>query len=327
MFDATSETAASRAQTDPRTVSRCKRFGRIDGWPYPGLGTVQTSKRPASARRLQIHDATKRHPQGRRAHLLRAPVRRRLHRRHLERAVLRRRHRRRHRATSSSPPPSSSEPLGLAIVGLDGTVRRDLHLPTDAWMSNLSPDGSQRPVPDGSTAVGFCGGCSPSPPRDRLAVVDVGKKQGGFVYVDGGCIGSPSPCGRPAEIGSRSQASRTRTIATSSSRRWSARSVPTTRSVPVRLTDDPADDEFPAWSADGSTIFYDNARPNSARPLGILVHAGDLERPGRRRRPAAPHAQLGAGRATGRLLRLEPSRTGTTERSGRWTRTAAINID
>ena len=38
---------------------------------------------------------------------------------------------------------------------------------------------------------------------------------------------------------------------------------------------------------------------------GILLHPGDLERPGRWRRAAAPHAQLGGGRAAGRFVRRD----------------------
>ena len=160
--------------------------------------------------------------------------------------------------TSSSPQPPAPEPLGLAIVGLDGTVRRDLHLPTDAWMGDLSPDGSRVMFLTESTAVGFCGGCSPEFPRDRLAVVDVGKKKGGFVYVDGWTHGISQPVWAPggdqiAFTAIRDKGNRDIFVATLK-RPLGAYNEVRAR----RLTDDPADDEFPAWSADGSTIFYDN---------------------------------------------------------------------
>ena len=170
--------------------------------------------------------------------------------------------------TSSSAPPPASEPLGLAIVGLDGTVRRDLHLPTDAWMGDLSPDGSRVMFLTESTAVGFCGGCSPAFPRDRLAVVDVGKKKGGFVYVDGGVARVSEPVWSPggdriAFSGVHEKGNRDIFVATLERPFGAYNEVRA-----VRLTDDPADDEFPAWSADGSTIFYDN--------LGefVLDHSG-----------------------------------------------------
>jgi hypothetical protein len=77
------------------------------------------------------------------------------------------------------------EPLGLAIVGLDGTVRKDLGLPTDAWMPDLSPDGSRIMFITASTKVGFCGGCSSlSPLNDRIAAIPLGDSAGAFIYLN-----------------------------------------------------------------------------------------------------------------------------------------------
>ena len=56
---------------------------------------------------------------------------------------------------TGSPDTSGQSPLGLAIVGLDGTVQQDLGLPTDAWMPDLSSDGTQIMFLTASTTVGF----------------------------------------------------------------------------------------------------------------------------------------------------------------------------
>ena len=136
-------------------------------------------------------------------------------------------------------------------------------------MSNLSPDGSQVLFLTGSTAVGFCGACNPdAAPRDRLAVVDVGKKQGGFVYVDGvHRISEPvwSPSGdRIAFTGVKDQGNRDIFVVTLEHPDGS-----NAEGRALRLTDDPARDEFPAWSADGSTIFYDNGGANAPDDSGF----------------------------------------------------------
>jgi Tol biopolymer transport system component len=135
-------------------------------------------------------------------------------------------------------------------------------------MSDLSPDGSRVMFLTESTEVGFCGGCSPQFPRDRLAVVDVGEKEGGFVYVDGGVARVSDPVWSPggdqiAFSGVHEKGNRDIFVATLERPFGAYNQVRA-----LRLTDDPADDEFPAWSADGSTIFYDN--------LGefVLDHSG-----------------------------------------------------
>ena len=84
-----------------------------------------------------------------------------------------------------------------------------------------------------------------------------------------------------------------------------------------RLTDDPALDEFPAWSEDGSTILYDNAGAKAARRLRLLLQP---KRSGASRPTAAPRNVSPATRSQTRSRtspRLEQSRTGTTGRSGR----------
>jgi Tol biopolymer transport system component len=179
-------------------------------------------------------------------------------------------------ATSSSPvveasspassPASPKAPLGLAVVALDGTVRKDLRLPTDAWMADLSADGSWLAFLTESPEVGFCGGCGPN--TDRLAVLAFGKPAGAFLYPSGGdhvrTITEPalSPDGSEIAFVGTGSDGKNRDIYVATLR--SAGLAVAMEARVLRLTDDPAMDEFPAWSPDGSTIFYDNG---GAEPL------------------------------------------------------------
>lgn len=173
----------------------------------------------------------------------------------------------------ANPAPSAAEsgaparePLGLAIVGLDGSVRQDLGLPTDAWMPDLSADGTRLVFLSSSVDLGFCGGCSAdAPPRDRLADVRVGQPSGRFIYLDG--VGHLSSVQQPvwspdadriAFVGIGDGGNSDIYVADTPNRGV----IVETRAQ--RLTTDPAVDEFPAWTPDGSTIVYDNG---GASPL------------------------------------------------------------
>ena len=161
---------------------------------------------------------------------------------------------------TGSPDTPGQSPLGLAIVGLDGTVQQDLGLPTDAWMPDLSSDGTRIMFLTASTEVGFCGGCSPdSPPSDRTAVIPLGKSSGRFIYLDPHShtreVEQPvfSPDGNQIAFTGVSRKDGNRDIYVAELRQGAV-----INAVARRLTSDPAIDEFPAWSPDGSTIFYDN---------------------------------------------------------------------
>ena len=193
-------------------------------------------------------------------------------------------------------------------------------------MSNLSPDGSQVLFLTGSTAVGFCGARDPdAAPRDRLAVVDVGKKQGVFVYVDGvHRISEPvwAPGGdrtaftgvkdkgnrdifvvtlkHPVGLSSRDVPCVSPTIRRAMSSRRGLRTAPrssTTTSARKGLDDSGFSSTQEIWS-----VPADGGAPQR------LTHNAEAD--------VQPDVSS-----------AEPSRTGTTGRSGRWTRTAATNID
>jgi Tol biopolymer transport system component len=161
--------------------------------------------------------------------------------------------------------PPGSGPLGLAIVGLDGTVLQDLGLPTDAWMPDLSADGTKVMFITRSHEVGFCGGCTPD--YDRVAIVPLGDASGKFIYLDPGLhidqIEEPvwSPDGSQIAFVGLSREDGNRDIYVADLRYDNNALI---SGAGRRLTSDPGVDEFPAWSPDGSTIFYDNG---GAEPL------------------------------------------------------------
>jgi dipeptidyl aminopeptidase/acylaminoacyl peptidase len=179
--------------------------------------------------------------------------------------------------TPSSRPSVFQPPLGLAIVGLDGSVRQDLGFPSDAWMPDLSSDGTQIMFFTDGTGVAECGGCS----NTRVAAVRVGRSKGGFIFLGVNDhihqVGQPvwSPDGHQiAFVGVDREGNRDIYIADG---------IPDVDEVPYvgglaaetrRLTFDPAVDEFPAWSPDGSTIFYDNG---GAQPLDDLGFSSTQE--------------------------------------------------
>ena len=168
--------------------------------------------------------------------------------------------------------------MDAAIVEVDGTVRTELGLPPDAWMAELSPDGAAVYFLTHSI-VGNCGNCGTAL-VERLAVMPVGGAdfgpdvEGAFVYIEGArgvqrdgahrVIEHPtlSPDGtRIAFVGVRKD--ETRDIYVAPLER-SPGGNPVFYARAERLTTDPADDTFPAWSRNGSTIYYEN---EGAEPL------------------------------------------------------------
>jgi hypothetical protein len=149
-------------------------------------------------------------------------------------------------------------PLGLAIVNLDGTLRRDLGLPRDAWMATLSRDGSNVAFLTKSPQLGNCGGCVPN--TERLAIVTLGAQRGVFLYPSGDpavtSIAQPawSPDGTELAFEAKDDNGNVDLYVVHLD--LSAGQV--AQGVVRRLTTDPAIDEFPAWSPDGKTIVYDN---------------------------------------------------------------------
>jgi dipeptidyl aminopeptidase/acylaminoacyl peptidase len=159
---------------------------------------------------------------------------------------------------ASGPDPASAEgpPLGLAIVCLDGTVALDLGLPRDAWGADLSPDGTQVAFRTADLSAGVCAACQDPP---FLTIVPVGARRGSFLLGSTAAQASQmawSPDGgRIAFQGTGPDGNRdiyVSDIADLGLPRNGRLQTPT------RLTDDPAIDEFPAWTPDGSTILYAN---------------------------------------------------------------------
>lgn len=162
-------------------------------------------------------------------------------------------------SASTSDAPGASSPLGLAIIGLDGSVRQDLRLPVDAWMADLSSDGSKVAFTTSDKGFGFCGGCGE--PR-YAAVAAIGATGGHYLYPEGDVV-SPggiehltwSPDGtRLAFVGLDPTGNRDIYVGDVGSVDGSQVAALTIR----RLTTDPAIDEFPAWTPDGETIVYAN---------------------------------------------------------------------
>jgi len=54
-----------------------------------------------------------------------------------------------------APSAPSGPPLGLAIVNLDGSIRKELALPRDAWTADLSADGTSVIFRTSDTSVGL----------------------------------------------------------------------------------------------------------------------------------------------------------------------------
>jgi dipeptidyl aminopeptidase/acylaminoacyl peptidase len=188
-------------------------------------------------------------------------------------------------ATSPSPAAASpigaigSGPLGPAIVALDGTVRQDLRLPPDAWSADLSPDGGRVVFSTVDPNVGFCGGCVPG--IRRPTVVGLGATQGSYVYPHnlGGFepgSGLEPDTGTFTEFAWSPDGQRLAYQATDATgnRDIYVLDVDTSPGLGIagterRLTTDPAVDEFPAWTPDGSTILYSSIGATEADGSGF----------------------------------------------------------
>ena len=171
---------------------------------------------------------------------------------------------------SASPAPSAvpvTPPLGLAIVGVDGVIRQDLGLPQDAWMPDLSADGSTVVFVTRDRRIAECGSCGEA---QRVVAVGLGEPRGQFIH-DGGSAGdSGAPVTelyQPALSPDGSMIAFQGVTGRQGNGWQSNRDIyagPLLRGdhqwsvTLVRLTDDPAVDEFPAWSPDGTTIVYSN---------------------------------------------------------------------
>ena len=84
--------------------------------------------------------------------------------------------------SAASAAPAYETPLGMAIVGIDGTQRQDLGLPSDAWGPDLSADGNRVFLLTRSMDVVHCFGCGN--PGAWPAVVPVGKTSGLYICCD-----------------------------------------------------------------------------------------------------------------------------------------------
>ena len=84
--------------------------------------------------------------------------------------------------SAASAAPAYETPLGMAIVGIDGTLRQDLGLPSDAWGPDLSADGDRVFLLTRSKDVVHCFGCAN--PGAWPAVVPVGKTSGLYICCD-----------------------------------------------------------------------------------------------------------------------------------------------
>jgi TolB protein len=146
-----------------------------------------------------------------------------------------------------------------SIVDLQGHVVQDVPgVAEDAWEPALSPDGTKVAYMTFDNTVGFCGGCSDTHhgTNPRIAMVGVDGTQSEFVTEFAGGIRNPmmpaiSPDGtRVAFVGTRKGNTDIYII--------DAPSTPlnTENLHLVRVTTDPGQDEFPAWTPDGRSIVY-----------------------------------------------------------------------
>lgn len=174
---------------------------------------------------------------------------------------------------TASPPPSSAAdaspavptpPFGLALVDVDGTVREDLGMPRDGWFADLSSDGRLAFLTQ-SQELGFCGGCGR---HQRIAIVDTKTGASGYVFgpdFDAARDFAWSPDG--------SRLAFTNDDATGNSDIYvmdiGSEPGEVTSDEIRRLTTDPAIDEFPAWTPDGTAVLYDNAGADALDDSGF----------------------------------------------------------
>ncbi len=173
-------------------------------------------------------------------------------------------------ATPTTAPSSTisqyETPLGVAIVGLDGTVRQDLGLPADAWAPDLTADGRDIVYLTRSKDVIPCYGCGSGGPTPVFA--PVGRALGSYLCCDttGFAQAAWSPDGTQLAYQVADRAGNLDIYVVPVDRTqepdiWTA--------GPTRLTSDPAVDGWPAWSPDGKTIYYTNDGATPADSSGF----------------------------------------------------------
>jgi Tol biopolymer transport system component len=153
----------------------------------------------------------------------------------------------------------------MAVVCLDGSVGLELGLPRDAWTPDLSPDGGRVAFLNPDLSAGVCHKCPNAP---YLTVVDVGSTKGKFLIP---AEGQPTLQG-PTQFAWAPDGER---IAYQAEHEGNVDIYVTElrptdgyalEGLTMRLTTDPAVDELPTWTPDGSAILYANM--GAARPDG-----------------------------------------------------------
>jgi hypothetical protein len=168
--------------------------------------------------------------------------------------------------SANAPASPYDDPLGLAIVNLDGTVRQDLQMPADTWGPDLTADGRDVFLLTHSTDVVRCYGCAPG--ALWPAIVPVGQPSGFYLCcnITGFAHAAWSPDGTFLAF-----------QAAAIDGNLDIYVVPVDRNqpddistaTPRRITDDPAADGWPAWSPDGTTIYYTNDGATPADSSGF----------------------------------------------------------
>ena len=153
-------------------------------------------------------------------------------------------------------------PLGVAIVGLDGTVRQELGLPPDAWAPNLSTDGQKVIFVTRSKDVIHCYGCAPGP---TPVVMTVGQSSGDYICcnVSGFAQAAWSPDGKSVAYQVAGKDGNLDIYVVPFDPQGSGISL----AHETRLTSDAAADGWPAWSPDGKTIYYVNDGAETAQTV------------------------------------------------------------
>lgn len=153
----------------------------------------------------------------------------------------------------------------MAIVGIDGTLRQDLGLPSDAWGPDLSADGDRVFLLTRSMDVVHCFGCGN--PGAWPAVVPVGQTSGIYICcdIDGFGQAAWSPDGRQLAYQHTGKDGNVDVYVVPVVDDGSGMSGSNAR----RLTTDPAVDGWPAWSPDGTTIYYTNDGATAADTSGF----------------------------------------------------------
>ena len=158
-------------------------------------------------------------------------------------------------ASATSSAAAYETPLGLAIVGLDGTLRQDLKMPADTWGPDLTADGRDVFLLTRSTDVVHCYGCGN--PGRWPAIVPVGGTSGFYLCCDttGFTEAAWSPDGTKLAYQVAAPDGNLDIYVVPIDR---TQSDDISTATPTRLTTDPAPDGWPAWSPDGKTIYYTN---------------------------------------------------------------------